>query len=159
MPGPTRGTAGEAAVLNALVRRGLEVSIPFGEGQPYDLVIDLGAAFVRVQCKMAWPSQGCLLFNARSTDHGRGAQSYVGLADIFGVYFPPNDSVYLVPIGIFDHKGRLRLERPRNNQRRRVRYAQEFELERWTADALVDLVAGAGDRRRAQRPLLREVGA
>lgn len=159
MPGPTRGTAGEAAVLNALVRRGFEVCIPFGEGQPYDLVIALsGGTFVRVQCKMAWQRQGCVVFNSLSTDHGRGRLSYVRRADVFGVYFPPNDTVYLVPVGAFNTEGRLRLEPTRNNQRRRVRFAQEFELERWTSEALVDLVAGAGDLRQAQRPLLREVG-
>ncbi|HEX6229918.1 MAG TPA: group I intron-associated PD-(D/E)XK endonuclease, partial [Solirubrobacterales bacterium] len=68
-----RGNKGEAMVLAALVYRDFEVLVPFGEGQPYDLVVHLTAArFLRVQCKTAWPYGGCMIFNCRSTDHGRG---------------------------------------------------------------------------------------
>ncbi len=69
-------------MLAALVRRGHHVLVPFGEGQPYDLVVDLGGAdFLRVQCKTAWPQKGCLVFNPHMTDHGRGRRSYAVLAD------------------------------------------------------------------------------
>ena len=129
-------------MLAALVERGLDVLVPFGEGQPYDLVIHLGEGeFCRVQCKTAWPRQGCIVFNSASTDHGRGAQSYVGLADIFGVYFPPSESVYLVPIdAVARFEGRLRFEPTRNNQRRRIRLAADFEIDQWTAESLRELV-------------------
>jgi hypothetical protein len=112
--------------------------VPFGEGRPYDLIVDLGNRdFLRVQCKRAWPLQGCVVFNARSTDHGRGPQSYIGLADIFGVYFPPTDAVYLVPIeAVASFEGRLRLEPTRNNQKRLIRFATEFEIEAWTRETL-----------------------
>jgi hypothetical protein len=137
-----RGNEGEAAVLSALIRQKFDVLIPFGEGQPYDLVIDVsGELFLRVQCKTAWPVGGCLAFNPHTTDHGRGPRSYVGRADIFGVYFPPRRSVYLVPIAAVGiSEGRLRLEPTRNKQRRRVRLAVDYEVERWTVDALCELV-------------------
>jgi hypothetical protein len=134
-------------VLAALVRRGFQVLVPFGEGQPYDLAVDLDRAkFLRVQCKTSWPRKGCLVFNPHTTDHGQGRQSYVGRADIFGVYFPPIESVYLVPIeAVTRYSGRLRLEPTRNNQRRGIRFAADFEIDRWTADSLRDLVqADAG---------------
>lgn len=136
------GNAGEAAVLAALACRGFSVLVPFGEGQPYDLAVDLGdGVFARVQCKTAWPRQGCIIFNSRSTDHGRGPQSYVGLADIFGVYFPPNQAVYLVPIdAVAQFEGRLRLEPTLNNQRRKIRKAMDFEIDRWTADSLLKIL-------------------
>jgi PD-(D/E)XK endonuclease len=138
------GNTGEGMVLAALVRRGFSVLIPFGEGQPYDLAVHLGEReFLRVQCKTAWPRQGCIIFNSRSTDHGRGPRSYVGLADIFGVYFPPNQAVYLVPIdAVAQFEGRLRLEPTLNNQRRKIRPAVDFEIDRWTADSLRDMVRG-----------------
>jgi hypothetical protein len=119
------------------------VLVPFGGGQPYDLVVNVSSnTFLRVQCKTAWPNGGCLIFNCLTTDHGRGPLSYVGLADIFGVYFPPSHSVYLVPIdGVADTEGRLRLEPARNNQRRRVRLASDYEIDRWTTDALCEVVA------------------
>jgi len=61
----------------------------------------------------------------------------VGLADIFGVYFPPTSAVYLVPIdAVAAFEGRLRLEPPRNNQRRLIRFAAEYEIDKWTSEAL-----------------------
>jgi hypothetical protein len=127
-------------VLSALVQRGYEVSVPFGSGQPYDLLVDLGGReFLRVQCKRAWPLRGCVVFNCRSTDHGRGPQSYRGLADIFGVYFPPTAAVYLVPLdAIATCEGRLRLEPALNNQRKGIRLASEYEIDRWTSQSLRD---------------------
>jgi hypothetical protein len=131
----------EAMVLSAFEQRGFRVLIPFGDGHRYNLAVHLkGTEFLRVRCKTARPQRGCLIFNARSTDHGRGPQSYVGLADIFGVYFPSRQAVYLVPIdGVANFEGRLRLEPTRNNQRRGVRMAAEFEIDRWSAASLHDV--------------------
>jgi PD-(D/E)XK endonuclease len=142
MRSPGRGNEAEAMVLAALARLDLDVLVPFGEGHPYDLAVHMtGCRFLRVQCKTAWPRGGCLVFNCRTTDHGRGPQSYLGLADIFGVYFPPSQSVYLVPINaVADHEGRLRLEATRNNQKRRIRFAADYGVDRWTPDSLRELV-------------------
>jgi len=138
MSSAKRGNEAEAKILCALVERGYEVSIPFGGGQPYDLLVDLGGRdFLRVQCKRAWPVRGCAVFNCRSTDHGRGPQSYAGLADIFGVYFPPTSAVYLVPLNaIAEFEGRLRLDPPLNNQRRKIRLAAEYGIDHWTPESL-----------------------
>lgn len=130
-------------VLAALTCRGFSVLLPFGEGLPYDLVVDLGKpGFLRIQCKTAWRRKGCLIFNTRSTDHGQGSRSYEGLADIFGVYFPPNRTVYLVPIyAVARFEGRLRLEPTLNNQQRKIRQAEDFEIGRWSADSLRELLS------------------
>lgn len=136
-----RGNAAEAMVLSALVQRNFEVLIPFGEGHSYDLAVDLGSSFLRVQCKRAWRSGGCLLFNGYSTDHGNGPRSYRGRADIFGVYFPLAESVYLVPVTAVTFEGRLRLESARNNQRKGVRFAAGYAIDRWTPDSLREVVA------------------
>lgn len=135
-------------VLAALVRRKFNVLVPFGEGQPYDLVVHLdGPAFLRIQCKTAWPVGGCLIFNSRTTDHGRGPQSYAGYADIFGVYFPPRQAVYLVPLdAVAETEGRLRLVPSRNNQRRGIRQAADYEIDRWTLDLLCDIVQAGSPR-------------
>ncbi len=142
MSSARRGNEAEALVLGALVKQGYDVAVPFGEGQPYDLIVDLGDRdFLRVQCKRAWPLQGCVVFNARSTDHGRGPRPYIGLADIFGVYFPPTEAVYLVPIeAVASFEGRLRLEPTRNHQKRLIRFASEFEIDRWGPESLRGLI-------------------
>lgn len=126
-------------ILAALIERGFAVSIPFGGGQPYDLVVDLGGFdLLKVQCKTGWHAKGCIAFNARSTDHGQGRRPYFGLAHIFGVYFPPTRSVYLVPLEAAGFHGWLRLEPTRNNQQKGIRFAADFELDRWDAARLLD---------------------
>ena len=134
-----KGNAAESAVLNAFVQAGFDVLVPFGEGQPYDLVVHLrGDVFLRVQCKNARRNRGCVVFNNRTTDHGRGPQPYLGLADIFGVYDPLDDAVYLVPVSkLPGFEGRLRVQPARNNQRLKMRYAVEYEIGRWTHQALI----------------------
>jgi hypothetical protein len=153
----TKGTATEAAVMNAFVHRDLPVLVPFGDGHPYDLVVHLPTdAFLRVQCKTARPLGACAVFNSRTTDHGRGRLSYLGLADVFGVYFPPRRAVYLVPVHeVPNFIVSLRLKPARNNQRRGIRLARDYEIERWSTERLCELA------RAANRPLatqLRAVG-
>jgi hypothetical protein len=66
----------------------------------------------------------------------------LGLADVFGVFFPTRERVYLVPVSDISSYGvRLRLEPARNNQKRGIRYAADYEIGRWTTDRLRELVA------------------
>jgi hypothetical protein len=139
----TRGNAAEARILAEFVCRGFNVLTPFGGGQPYDLAVDLGDRFLRVQCKTAWSvARGCLSFNCRATDHGRGRVPYDGLADLFAIHLPSTDAIYLIPVAaVPGHLGRLRLEPPKNNQRRGVRFAADFEIDRWSEEKLRALTA------------------
>jgi hypothetical protein len=141
----TKGNEAEAMILAALIERGYDVSVPFGGGQPYDLVIDLGGFdLLKVQCKTGWWDKNCISFNTRSTDHGQGRRSYVGLAHIFAVYFPAKKSVYLVPLdAVGGFRGYLRLEPARNNQQRKVRFAADFEIDRWSVGQLLEVKRSA----------------
>jgi PD-(D/E)XK endonuclease len=142
-----KGNTTEAAVLRALAERDFAVLVPFGEGHPYDLVVHLaGTCFARVQCKTGQVKNGCLVFNSRSTDHGRGAGTYLGLADLFGVYCPSTDAVYLVPVeAVPTSKSYLRIEAPRNNQEKRIRYAADYDLDRLTIEELCELMLRASN--------------
>jgi hypothetical protein len=137
-----RGNRAEAAVLHALVQRGFAVSGPFSDGHPYDLVAEVQRGeFLRIQCKHARVHCRCIKFNSRSTDHGLGAGDYVGLADFFGVFLPVTDSVYLVPVRDVPRSCvHLRLEPTLNNQTRGVRMAEDYLIDRWTRERLVEVV-------------------
>ncbi len=129
-----RGDVTEAAVLAALVRHGLPVLLPFCADGPYDLVVDAGGGrFIRVQCKTGRETgSGGVVFNSLSTDHGRGARSYDGLADVFGVYCPALDRVFIVPVEQATRsKTHLRITPARNGQERRVRRAEDFGVAAW----------------------------
>lgn len=135
---PTRGDVAESAVLAALIRQGLSVLVPFSHDSPYDLVVTAGdERFIRVQCKAGRFRDGCVIFNCHSTDHGRGPRDYVGRADVFGVYCPPLDRTFVVPVEEAGRRGTwLRVEPARNNQARGVRRADDYAAETWAAGLL-----------------------
>ena len=130
-----RGNAAEAAVLRVLTKAGLHVLLPFGGGLPFDLAAVLpGGDILRVQVKSGRVRKGCVQFNSASTDHGRGQRHYRGLADLIAVHVPALDRVFMVPVDDCPtSRGQLRLAATRNNQRRRVRLAEDYSFEVWQA--------------------------
>jgi hypothetical protein len=125
-----KGNLSEAKILAAFVDAGYYVSVPFGSGHKYDLVIDDTRSLQRVQCKTGQVKNGVLIFNAYSQPgNGSGRRSYRGLADLFAVLNPEDDKVYLIPV---DEVGvtavSLRLAPTLNHQRQRVRWAEPYLL-------------------------------
>lgn len=129
----TRGNAAEAAVLHALVAAGFHVLVPFGSGLPFDLaVVTPDGHILRLQVKSGRVRDGCVEFKSSSTNHGRGQRDYRGRADVIAVYAASLARVFMVPVDDCpSFTGYLRLDPPRNNQRRRVRLAEEYSFETW----------------------------
>jgi hypothetical protein len=128
-----------------LALRSLEygVLLPFGENTRYDLVIDDRIRMARVQCKTGRLRSGAIAFPVCSCyGHHRNPQSarrgYQGQIDYFAVYCPETTGVYLVPID--DLRARssasLRVDPPRNNQLKRVRFAADYEIGRIAIEGL-----------------------
>ncbi|MGH2757303.1 MAG: group I intron-associated PD-(D/E)XK endonuclease [Actinomycetota bacterium] len=113
------------------------ILLPYGENQRYDLVIDDEGRFLRVQCKTGRLKNGAIIWNACSyTYHhpvNRGTvhyqQDYRGQADLFGIYCSANGKVYLVPVDeVGKRGGSLRIDAPRNNQTKKIRWASDYEV-------------------------------
>jgi hypothetical protein len=120
----------ESKVLTTLVSAGFAVALPFGVAK-YDLIIDGEDGLKRVQCKTGRLKNGAVSFNVYSVRRRPGGGwstiSYQGEIDLFGVYCPQNDKVYLVPVN--EHVGTisLRVESPRNGQKTKWR-AEDYEI-------------------------------
>ena len=134
-------------VLARLVQAGKQVLTPFGENVRYDLAVDTGEVFLRVQCKTSRLRNGVIRFNSCSyTYHHPSNQGtrkyqhdYRGQADMFGVYCPVLDSVYLVPVDdVGTRAGSLRVDPTLNHQAKRIRWAHEFEVGRAGLAQLVE---------------------
>jgi hypothetical protein len=126
------GEVSELQVLAALARDGHVLAIPFGDNQRYDLLIDRGGVFERVQVKTGRLRTGAVRFQTCSTgsttDH-RTSVSYKDQVEWFGVYCPENGRCYLVPIGDLPGvEGSLRVEASRNGQTTGVRWASNYEI-------------------------------
>jgi hypothetical protein len=131
----TIGDRTTLAIIAGLNAAGFLVTIPFGENTRYDLVIDDGTRLLRVQCKTGRLRKGAVAFNTCSSyAHHQNPQvikrTYEGEIDLFGVYCPETEDVYLIPIEDVPAKrqGRLRVGPPLNNQRRRIRDASTYRV-------------------------------
>ena len=129
------GQRSETAILAAFVERGFDVLLPWGTNRRYDMVLDLGDRFVRVQCKTGRIKNGAVLFSAKSVRCNTKrnlTREYVGEIDYFAVYCPARRAVYLVAC---DETTRtevmLRIEPTANNQTKRIRWAADHELARF----------------------------
>ncbi len=106
--------------------------MPFGVNHRYDLAIDTGGRFTRVQCKTGRLKNGCVIFATKSTRANRTecfSRGYEGEIDFFAVYCEALDRLYAVPVEIAP-KGYcvLRVDRPANNQETSIRWAKDYEV-------------------------------
>lgn len=93
------GELSQAKIISRCLELGFSVSIPFGDNQRYDLILDCkDGTLLRVQCKTAWKVRNTLAFNTASTfpRGDRKRVSYNGQAELFLVYAPYNNKVYRV---------------------------------------------------------------
>jgi hypothetical protein len=132
------GTATLNNVVFALLAAGWDVLFNNYRVKRYDIVIeDAEGRFYRVQCKTGQLTHGAVFFRPVSlraakeeTGWRRITATYEGDIDYFGVYCPDNGKVYLIPIEDVTTKAAcyLRIEPPNNNQRKRIRWAKEYEV-------------------------------
>jgi hypothetical protein len=126
------GQRTEAVILAEFVKRGYSVLMPFGHNHRYDFVLDLDGEYVRVQCKTGRLRNGAVEFAAQSIRvNSRQAvrRHYRGQIDVFAVYCPDTDRVYVVPIDEATvTQGTLRIDPPANGQTKRIRWAADYEL-------------------------------
>lgn len=127
------GELSEAAVVLHLLRAGYDVARPFGDNARYDLVIEDGERLRRVQVKTGRLRAGAVEFATSSSQRhrGRGRQDYRGTCELFAVYCPELDAVYIVPVDdVGSVECTLRIEPTRNGQSVGVRWARDYELRR-----------------------------
>jgi hypothetical protein len=126
------GHRSELAILGKFVRLGYRVFVPFGVNHRYDLILDLGDTFLRVQCKTGRYRSGSVRFRTHSTRSNRRGvftRNYDGEIDLFAVYCPDLDRAYAVPVEVASRgECALRVDPTANNQSKKIRWAADFEL-------------------------------
>ncbi len=131
------GAITQAKVIAALVGDDTFVLTPCVQVARYDLVVDRKGRFYRVQCKTGQYYKGAISFRPQSlraakleTNWQRIVYRYEDQIELFGVYCPDNDKVYLIPIADASSHGTcfLRLDPPKNNQRKGIRWAADYEV-------------------------------
>jgi hypothetical protein len=116
--------------MTAYLKAGFTVSVPFGTGAPYDLIVDNGSCLCKVQVKTGWSRNGCIIY--RGDRRVREAHPYATRpyteteVDYFAIYYPPTDSIYVVPFKICSSSGCLRFDPVHNGQQKLIRWARDF---------------------------------
>ena len=118
--------------MHGLANLGKELLVPFGNHHRYDLAFEEDGKLVKVQCKTGHARKGVITFLTCS--RGRGPErDYRGDVDLFGVYCPERDEVYLVPVlDVPLRIATLRTEPARNNQRSGIRSAEKYLISQRT---------------------------
>jgi PD-(D/E)XK nuclease superfamily protein len=129
-----KGAIAESAIVHAAFKLGVEVYRPLGEGGRYDLIFGIQDRLLRVQCKSAVRRDNVVVvpcYSARRSRDGFVRRAYTGdEVDVIAAYCAELDRSFLLPLEVFEHRFAvwLRLTPTRNNQRRGVNWANEFEF-------------------------------
>ena len=129
------GDITEAAIIARFLQLGYVVLTVYGGNQRYDLVIeDANGQFWRVQCKTAKIEANGTVIEFTTATHNVATKNkqwrnYRGQCDYFAVYCEELDKVYLLPVDqVGVTEAHLRLTSAKNNQEKKVRWAQDYEL-------------------------------
>jgi len=121
------GDIAEAQALAKFLSRGWSVSVPFGDNDRYDLILDRGdGRLLRIQVKAGRFRQGAVRFSLSSVYKTTNTH-YHGDVDYFACVC--DGEVYLVPIeecGIRELY--LRIDPPKNNQKEKIRWAKHYVI-------------------------------
>lgn len=125
------GDIAEVSVIKKALQKGWQVAKPFGNAYKYDLIINDGAGFKRVQIKHMRLKNGILYRETTHRHYKNGkydnTQYQKDEIDLFAFYSKDLDKIYIMP---FTEKVSisLRIEPPKNNQKKDILYAKDFEL-------------------------------
>ncbi|MCP4341342.1 MAG: hypothetical protein GY799_21265 [Desulfobulbaceae bacterium] len=133
MTSKQKGDVTEVQCLLFLIKLGYNVSIPYGENCPYDLVVEINNKLYKIQCKTSRVigDGSTICFKCCSTQKNTSrirAKTYIGKIDYFMTYY--NGTCYLVPISECGKSEKtLRFEPPKNRMLKGISFAKDYELE------------------------------
>jgi hypothetical protein len=147
-----KGAVAETAIAHLALKLGVSVFIPLVEGERYDFIFARGSTLLRVQCKSA-VRRGDVVDvtcrTARRTGNGFLRTTYSALEiDLIAAYCMSIERCFLLPPTVFDGHPivSLRLAPTRNNQRLRIRWADDFDFAATLGVYLDGAIAQLGER-------------
>jgi hypothetical protein len=94
--------------------------------------LDIEGTFLRAQIKKGRLRRGCVIFQAQSIQSNTRrsiCRDYRADVELLIVYCPETAGIYVIPTDEATRsRGTLRIDPAANGQRRRVRWARDYEL-------------------------------
>lgn len=137
------GEKTEAIVLAELIKRDIPVSLPFGDNQRYDLLMDVEGVIYKVQVKTANFKTDYFEFKTASTNNLTGERrDYKNEIDYFITYCHEMNDLFLVPIHITPSRlMTLRINPSKNNQSKNIFWAKHFQIDEMMRQIGISAVA------------------
>jgi hypothetical protein len=119
---------GELRFAAEFLRKGWQVFLPYGDDSPVDLLIEKEGKFKRVQVKATRPIDGAIHCRLKSSNNWQVKKYTKKETDYFAIYDYENKKGYLVEIEDIEGMTEplLRLEKPKNNQTKGIRLAENY---------------------------------
>jgi hypothetical protein len=123
----------EAAIIKEAAKLGIIVLRLLDDAR-YDLVLDLPTGLMRVQCKWAVRHGDVVVIRCRTCRRGRDGLIHRGYKqgeiDAIAAYCSELDICYLLPLSLSVNRAavQLRLAPTLNNQRRKIHWARDYEI-------------------------------
>lgn len=126
----TQGERSEGMILARLLELGYSVSLPFGNNQRYDMVLDIEGKLFRAQCKTGRLVDGKVIFPVASKHWKTSVRHlYTGQIDFFLVYCPQTKGVYKIPIELTGKSNfSLRVDKSTRPGPKKFRWAKDFTV-------------------------------
>lgn len=131
-----KGNIGEAKCLAKMIELGVPVSLPFGDNERYDMIIEKDNQLLKVQVKYSTQSEseGSILFKcASSTNHttNKHYSTYENDIDAFLFYNGLTNEVYFIPIEVIGTRKTitLRMTPSKNGQVKNCLFTQDYLAE------------------------------
>lgn len=127
-----KGNLNELQCITAFYELGYSVSIPYGDCDRYDFIVDINNKLYRVQAKSSRliDENGTIAFSCRSSrSNANGCYNRQYTADeidFFATYW--QGKCYLVPVEECSSEKKLRFTTPLNGQKVGISYAKDYEL-------------------------------
>ena len=130
-----KGDIAESVIISEFIKNNISVSIPFGDNDKYDLIVELNNQFKSVQIKNGRFENGKIIADIR---HRIGKDrinysTYSDKVDFIAIYCDYNDSCYLIDLKTFGNKTHacLRIDSPKNNSCiSTIIWAKDFEFKK-----------------------------
>ena len=122
------GKTTELEVFLYITKKGISVSIPFGDKDRYDQIWDINGKLIKVQIKTSHiysKSPGAIEFKTVGTSNGKTTRYSERDIDYFATFW--NNQVYVVPVKETSSKKVLRFESSINSPN--ISWAKDYTFE------------------------------
>lgn len=131
-----KGDVGETRVIYEFTKRGIQVSIPYGDSARYDLIAEFNGKLNKIQvkyCSKLSSNNSIYCPCSSSTNHttNKHLSTYQNDIDYFAFYLEPYDECVLVPISIIGDRKIITFRKgaTKNNQSVNINLVQDYTFD------------------------------